>query len=147
MFDECGRIVPIYDSSTPPDAILVFVGKTLERLLEGIPFRNENGSFAFKALRHTVRNTPEEVSRDRDVIGFFFNGNLSRRYIAVANGEPFGTMFIDRRPLAMKELEPLSGAELTVRDRQYLTEQLFFSDTSPNAASPPITLKQFRKVN
>jgi isopenicillin N synthase-like dioxygenase len=147
MFDRSGRIIPIYDSSTPPNAILVFVGKTLERLLEGIPFRNKNGSFPFKAFRHTVRNTLQEVLKDRDVIGFFFNGHVGRRYITVASAEPFGSMFIDRRPLAMRQLEPLSGAELTVGDRQYLTEQLFFSDTSPNAASPPITLKQFRRVN
>ena len=46
----------------------------------------------------------------------------------------------------MKRLEPLAGSELTVKDRQYLTERLFFSD-SPNAASPPVTLKQFRSVN
>jgi hypothetical protein len=147
MFDESGEIIPIYDSAVPPHAILVFVGKTLERLLEGVPFRNKNGSFPFKAFRHTVRNTPEEVLKDRDVVGYFFNGNPSRRYLAVVNGEPFGSMFVDRRPLSMKELEPLAGAELTVRDRQYLTEKLFFSDTSPNSASPPITLRRFRSVN
>ncbi len=144
MFDKAGEVIPIYDSSVPPDAILVFVGKTLEKLLEGIPFRNRNGSFPFMAFRHTVMNTPEEVMKGRDVVGYFFNGNLSRPYVTVANAEPFGSMFIDRRPLAMKQHEPLSGEELTVKDRQYLTEQLFFSDTSPNSASPPITLKQFR---
>ena len=145
MFDKAGEVIPIYDSSVPPDAILVFVGKTLEKLLEGIPFRNRNGSFPFMAFRHTVMNTPEEVMKGRDVVGYFFNGNLSRPYITAANAEPFGSMFIDRRPLAMKQHEPLSGDELTVKDRQYLTEQLFFSDTSPNSASPRITLKQFRE--
>src|SRR6185295_18084435 len=54
MFDKSGKIIPIYDSSIPPDAILVFAGKTLERLLDGIPFENKNGSFPFKAFRHTV---------------------------------------------------------------------------------------------
>jgi isopenicillin N synthase-like dioxygenase len=147
MFDESGKAIPIYDTSVPLNAILVFVGKTLERLLEGIPFRNKNGSFPFKAFRHTVRNSPEEVSKDRDVVGYFFNGNSNRRYLSVLDGEPFGSMFVDRRPSYMKELEPLSGAELTVRDRQYLTEKLFFSDTSPNSASPPITLKRFRSVD
>jgi hypothetical protein len=147
MFDKSGKVIPIYDSSIPCDAILVFVGKTLERLLEGISFKNKNGSFSFRAFRHTVRNTAEEVLKDRDVVGYFFNGNLNRRYITATNAEPFGSMFIDRRPLAMKQDEPLSGAELTVKDRQYLTEQLFFSDSSPNSASPPVTLKQFRRAN
>jgi isopenicillin N synthase-like dioxygenase len=145
MFDESGRTVPIYDSSIPPDAILVFVGKTLERLLENIPFQGTNGSFPFRSFRHTVKNTPEEVLKDRDVVGYFFNGNVNCRYLAAASGKEFGSMFIDRRPLRLKQLEQLSGAELTVQDRQYLTEKLFYSDTSPNAASPPITLEQFRR--
>ena len=147
MFDESGKIIPIYDSSIPPDAILVFVGKTLERLLEGIPFKSRNERFPFRAFRHTVKNTIEEVSKDRDVIGFFFNGNSSRPYTTVADAKEFGSMFIDRRPSRMKQREPLSGTRLTVKDRQYLTEQLFFSDESPNSASPPVTLKQFRSVN
>jgi hypothetical protein len=147
MFDRCGETIPIYDSSIPPDAILVFVGKTLEMLLEGIPYEGDNGLFPFRAFRHTVTNTPEEVLRDRDVVGYFFNGNVNSRYIAVASGEPFGSIFVDRRPSALKQLEPLSGTELTVKDRQYLTEKLFFSDTSPNAAAPPVTLEQFRRIN
>ena len=147
MFDETGRTISIYDSSIPPDAILVFLGKTLERLLEGIPFKDKTGCFPFRAFRHTVRNTPEEVSKDRDVVGYFFNGNPARKYTTVANAEPFGSMFVDRRPAALKQLEPLCGTELTVKDRQYLTERLFFSETSPNSASPPITLEQFRRVN
>jgi isopenicillin N synthase-like dioxygenase len=145
MFDESGKAVPIYDSSIPPDAILVFAGKTLERLLENLPFQGRNGSFPFRGFRHTVKNTPEEVLKDRDVVGYFFNGNVNRRYLAAASGKEFGSMFIDRRPLPMKQLEPLPGAELTVKDRQYLTEKLFFSDTSPNSASPPITLERFRR--
>jgi hypothetical protein len=147
MFDDTGRIVSIYDDSVPPDAIVVFVGKTLETLLEGIPFTSEHGTFPFRAFRHTVMNTPSEVPHDRDVVGYFFNGNAARQYIAAANAMPFGSMFIDRRPLAMKRLEPLSGAELTVKDRQYLTERLFFSDNSPNSASPPVTLHRYRNVN
>jgi len=147
MFDKSGKIVPIYDLSIPGDAILVFLGKTLEKLLEGIPFRNRNGAFPFKAFRHTVRNTPEEVLKDRDVVGYFFNGNPGRQYLTVARAEPFGSMFVDRRPVALRQLEPLSAAQITVKDRQYLTEKLFFSDTSPNSTSPPITLEQFRRVN
>ena len=147
MFDTSGKAVPIYDSSIPPDAIVVFLGKTLERLLEDIPFQNKDARYPFKALKHTVRIAPEEVVKGRDVVGYFFNGNVERRYLTVASAEEFGSMFIDRRPVRLKQLEPLSGAELTVNDRQYLTEQLFFSDASPNSASPPVTLQQFRSVN
>ena len=147
MFDKSGKIIPIYDTSLSHDAMLIFVGKTLENLLEGIPYRNRNGTFPFRAFRHTVMNTPEEVAKHRDVIGYFFNGNLYRRYSRVRNAEEFGSIFIDRRPSAMQRAEPLRGMELTVRDRQYLTEQLFYSDVSPNAAMPPITLKQFKNVN
>jgi isopenicillin N synthase-like dioxygenase len=146
-FDSTGRIVSIYDGSVPPDAIVVFVGKILEKLLEGIPFTSAHGTCHFRAFRHAVMNTPAEARHDRDVVGYFFNGNVARQYIAVANARQFGSMFIDRRPLAMKQLEPLSGAELTVKDRQYLTERLFFSADSPNSASPPVTLQQFRSVN
>jgi len=147
MFDQSGKIVPIYDSSVSSDAILVFAGKTLEKLLEGIPFRNKNGSFPFRAFRHAVMNTPEEVSKHRDVVGYFFNGNPGGQYLTVADGKEFGSMFIDRRPSIMKQREPLSQATLTVKDRQYLTERLFFSETSLNSASPSITLEQFRYVN
>src|SRR5436190_2487863 len=98
MFDKSGKIIPIYDDSISPDAMLIFVGKTLEKLFEGIPYRNRNGSFTFRAFRHTVMNTAEEVAKDRDVIGYFYNGNLYRRYSCVRSAEEFGSIFIDRRP-------------------------------------------------
>ena len=112
MFDEAGSIVAIYDSSIPPDAIVVFVGKTLERLLRGIPFASEHGTCHFRAFRHMVMNTPAgSAERSGCSWGTFSTAMWLRGSLAVANATRFGSMFIDRRPPAMKRLEPLAGSD------------------------------------
>jgi len=139
----------IYDRSIPDDALLVFNGFTIQKLCEGLTLRKIDATSQrplFSAFKHAVIINKHQAMKDRDTIGFFVNGERNSPYRSAFNERDFSSVFLDRRSETLKASDPLPKP-MTVETRQYLTERLFHSEQSPNAARPPITWPEFSRNN